>query len=77
MTTLNNFAYFTRHLSEYMKNHAGKFVVIAEEKEQGFFDTFDEAYRYAVEKFELGNFVVQQCVSEQENTATFYSPLYR
>ena len=76
MTPLDNFVYFTQHLSEYIKDHLGKFVVIAECREQGFFDTFDESYRYAVDNFKLGNFVVQQCISEKENTSTFYSPLF-
>lgn len=77
MTAFDNYAYFTQHLSEYMKEHLGKFVVIADGHEHGFFDTFDQAYRHAISKFELGTFVVQQCISEKDNTSTFYSPLFR
>lgn len=77
MTTLDNFVYFNQMLPEYLKAHLGKFVVISDSKEQGFYDTFDEAYQVAVSMFGLGNFIVQQCVSDKENTSTFYSPLYR
>lgn len=75
MTAFENFVYFTQHLSEYMKEHLGKFVVIAEGKEQGFFDTFDQAYCAAIKKFELGSFVIQECVRESNSASIFYSPL--
>ena len=77
MSTLDNFVYFTQRLPEFLKEHRGKFVIIADGKENGFYDTFDEAYQIAVKTFGLGNFIVQQCVSEEDNTSTFYSPLYR
>lgn len=77
MTTLDNFVYFNQMLPEYLKTHLGKFVIIADGKEQGFYDSFDEAYQIAVKSYGLGNFIVQQCVSDEENTSTFYSPLYR
>lgn len=77
MTTLDNFVYFNQMLPEYLKEHLGKFVIIADSQEKGFYDTFDEAYQVAIKSYGLGNFIVQQCVSDKDNTSTFYSPLYR
>ena len=73
MKTADNYTYFKDNLPRFIKSNPGKFVIIANCKEQGFFDTFDLAYCDAIKKYKLGSFVVQECVKQPSSIATFYS----
>jgi len=62
------------HQEELVKKHEGKFLVISDQKVQGVYDTEIEAYTDAKNKFDLGTFLIQQCLSGQESyTQTFHS----
>lgn len=66
--------YFKAHQEELVKKHEGKFLVINDQKVQGVYDTEIEAYTDAKNKFDLGTFLIQQCLSGQESyTQTFHS----
>ena len=66
--------YFKMHQEELVKKHEGKFLVISDQKVQGVYDTEIEAYTDAKNKFDLGTFLIQQCLSGQESyTQTFHS----
>ena len=43
-----------------------KYVVISDQKIQGFFDTFETALGDAVTKFQPKNFVIQQIITRDE-----------
>ncbi len=66
--------YFKQHQKELVKKHEGKFLVIKNEAVQGIYDSEMEAYTEAKKKFELGTFLIQQCLPGQESyTQTFHS----
>ena len=66
--------YFKSHQSELVRKYEGKFLVIKEQEVQGVYDTEMEAYTVAKKKFELGTFLIQQCLPGQESyTQTFHS----
>jgi len=66
--------YFKSNQDEFVKKYAGKFLVIKDEKVQGAYNTEIGAYTDAKNKFELGTFLIQQCLPGQESyTQTFHS----
>ncbi len=66
--------YFKSHQEELVKKYEGKFLVIKDQEVQGVYDTEMEAYTNAKKKFELGSFLIQQCLPGQESyTQTFHS----
>jgi len=71
--TDKNYAYFTEHLDELIEKYSGKHIVIKDESIIGVYDTFKEAYDYTIKTEELGTFIIQQCVTEDEEMITFVS----
>ncbi|MEK7629183.1 MAG: DUF5678 domain-containing protein [Patescibacteria group bacterium] len=66
--------YFKKHQDELVAKYKGKFIVIKDEAVLGVYDTEMEAYTDAKNKFELGTFLIQQCLPGQESyTQTFHS----
>lgn len=66
--------YFKKNQDELVKKYKGKFLVIKDQQVQGIYDTEIAAYTDAKKKFELGNFLIQQCLPGQESyTQTFHS----
>ena len=66
--------YFKSHQDELVKKYKGKFLVIKDQEVKGVYDTEMEAYTDAKKKFELGTFLIQQCLPGQESyTQTFHS----
>ncbi|PIP22559.1 MAG: hypothetical protein COX37_03395 [Candidatus Nealsonbacteria bacterium CG23_combo_of_CG06-09_8_20_14_all_39_17] len=66
--------YFKARQKELVEKYEGKFLVINGQKVHGVYDTEIEAYADAKKKFELGDFLIQQCLSGQESyTQTFHS----
>jgi len=68
-----NYAYFKEHLEDLIEQYSGKQVVIKDESIIGVYDTFKEAYDEAIKTEELGSFIIQQCVTEDEEMITFVS----
>ena len=66
--------YFKAHQKELVKIYEGKFLVIKDQEIQGVYDTEMGAYTEAKKKFELGTFLIQQCLPGEESyTQTFHS----
>lgn len=66
--------YFKANQVELVEKYEGKFLVIKNQKIQGVYDTEMDAYTDAKKKFELGTFLIQQCLPGQESyTQTFHS----
>jgi len=66
--------YFKANQKELVKKYEGKFLVIKDQQVQGVYDTEIEAYTEAKKKFDLGTFLIQQCLPGQESyTQTFHS----
>tara|TARA_Y100000310_G_C20595906_1_gene770492 strand:- start:599 stop:847 length:249 start_codon:yes stop_codon:yes gene_type:complete len=66
--------HFKAHQKDLVEKYKGKFVVIKDQDIQGVFNTEMEAYTDAQKKFELGTFLIQQCLPGQESyTQTFHS----
>ena len=73
MTTWSNYKYFQRNLARYIRENPGKYVLIANGKEQGFYDTFDLAYCAAIKEYKVGRFVVQECTDQPVVSTVYYS----
>jgi len=68
------FKYFKTHQDELVKKYDGRVLVIIGDKVVGNYDTETEAYYDAASKYELGTFLIQQCVAgEKAYTQTFYT----
>ena len=66
--------YFKAHQEELVKQYEGKFIIIRDQNVEGVYDTEIEAYTEAQKKFELGTFMIQQCVAGKESyTQSFHS----
>jgi len=66
--------YFKANQKELVKKYNSKFLVIKNQKVQGVYDSEIDAYTEAKKKFELGTFLIQQCLPGQESyTQTFHS----
>ena len=68
-----DYEYFKSHLSGLLKKYKGKFLVIKDEAVVGAYFSFDEAYNDAVNTLAPGSFIIQQCVKDENNTASFMS----
>jgi len=68
------FQYYLDHQEELVKKYLNKFLVIKDEKIVGVYDTKQEAYDNATSKYELGTFLIQQCLpGTLGHTQTFHS----
>ena len=68
------YAYYQNNKKTLLKEYRGKFLVIKDEKVQNTFENEKEAYQYAVANFELGKFLIQQCLpTNEEVVQTFHS----
>lgn len=68
------FKYYLSSQAELVSKHLGKFLVIKDESVIGVFDSEIEAYNDSVKKFELGTFLIQECLPGKDNyTQTFHS----
>jgi hypothetical protein len=71
------FKYFMEHQDELVKKYNGKFIVIKDESVWGSFDSELSAYTEAKQKFEVGTFLIQQCLPGTEAyKQTFHSRVY-
>ena len=68
------FNYFIDNQDKLVNLYNGKYLVIKGETVVGVFNTEIEAYLDAVNKFGLGNFLIQKCAPGKEAyTQTFHS----
>jgi hypothetical protein len=66
------FAYYKAHLSDFLKDHRGEFVVIQGEKVKGFYPTEELALQSMASEV-LGTFFVKVCLPLDETAIEFHS----
>lgn len=69
-----DYQYFDQNRDRFMEKHRNKHVLIHNEKEVEFFDTINDAFKYAAKhNYELGNFIIQKCITKEEETQKYHS----
>jgi hypothetical protein len=68
-----NYLYFRNNLSELVKNHFGKYVIISDEDVKGEFDSFVEAYNVAVKIDTSDSFIIEQCIGDDLREVMYYA----
>ena len=68
-----NYEWFKNNLPKLMEKHRGKYLIIINEALSGCFETFDEALAEALKTAKPGEFLIQRCISEEENAEVFCS----
>lgn len=56
------FDFYLAHQKDLILKYLNKYLVIKEEQVINAFDTIEDAYDFATSKFELGSFLIQQCL---------------
>lgn len=61
-----DFDFFEGNRSEWASQHQGEFALVCKQQSSGFYETYEEAYLAAIQRFGLGGeFLIQQvCVVE-------------
>ncbi len=68
------FKYYLANQKQLVEKYLGKYLVIIGEEVVGVFDTFESALEESQKKFELGKFLIQQCLpGEDSYTQTFHT----
>ncbi len=67
------YKYFKDNLDTLLKEYEGKFLVIKDESVIASFDNYNEALEFALSKFEVGQFLIQECVEKDLTTAQFFN----
>lgn len=68
------FKYYLDHQEEFVKAYLGKFLVIKGEDIVGFYDSFENALTQSADKYEIGSFLIQECLPGSDSyTATFHT----
>jgi hypothetical protein len=66
--------FFKENQTELLQKYEGKFLVIKDKKVFNNYDSEITAYQDAIKHFELGTFIIQQCLpGENAYTQTFHS----
>jgi hypothetical protein len=76
-TARHNYEWFRDNLSDLMKEHYGKYLVIQDESCRGAYETCSEAITASMRLARLGSLIVERCVSvEEHNACTMYAPVF-
>lgn len=68
------FKFYLSNQKELVEKYRGKFLVIRGEKVVGDFDSFEDALNNSQKEFDLGTFLIQECLPGEENyTQTFHT----
>jgi len=62
-----NYAEFKKRVDDLLEEHAREFVVFHSERPQEFFVTFEDAWKWAKEKFEPETFIILKVEKETSN----------
>ncbi len=74
MALEQEFQFYKDNQTELLKQFEGKFLVIKDLQVQGAYETQIEAYTEGQKKFELGTFLIQQCLPGKDSySQTFHS----
>lgn len=68
------FAFYKLNQDELVKKYNGQFIAIIGENVVGSFPTFEEAVNVCQQKYELGTFLIQECLPGTDSyTQTFHT----
>lgn len=68
------FKYYLENQKTLVEKYAGKFLVIRGNEVVGNYETFEEALKESQEKYEMGTFLIQQCLPGEDGyTQTFHT----
>ena len=65
-------SHFRQHQEEFAAEHHGEFVVIYENKVEGFFGDAVEAYTKAKERYPSGGFLLRECLTSDEEVPAIF-----
>ena len=66
--------YFQKNRNKIIKGHIDEYVVIYQKEVKGYFTDEESALLYCSEnKYKLGEFMVKQCLEQDDETQRFYS----
>ncbi len=54
--------YYLDNQQEFLTRYAGKYLILKDNNVAGIYNTRDEAYNAALDKFTPGTFIIQHCV---------------
>lgn len=64
--------HFKQHQDEFATKHHGEFVVIYEDKVEGFFDNSIDAYTAAKMRHPSGGFLLRECLNSDEEVPAIF-----
>ena len=67
------YKYFDQNRKEFIKKYKGKYIVLKDNDILGVYDSMPEAISETTKEHELGSFLVQQCVPEEQNVQHFHT----
>lgn len=70
------YEFFKKNLPQLLNQYKDLFLVIKDEEVIGHFDTYDKALSFGLSKYKLGEFLVQQCIDEDDSTAQFFNSYF-
>lgn len=74
MSLEQEFQFYKDNQSGLLKEYEGKFLVIKDLQVKGAYETQIEAYTEGQKQFQLGSFLIQQCLPGKESyTQTYHS----
>jgi len=65
MSQEEDFEFFEKKLPEFLKTHKGKFVLIKDKQEHGFYNSAEEALKEGYQKFGNVDFLIQEITDER------------
>jgi hypothetical protein len=68
-----NFTWYLEHQEELVKQYDGKVLVLVDCRVVGAFDTNEEALHSGIDKFGLGNFIIQRCSAGEKDTTMHFN----
>lgn len=57
--------YYKEHQQEFLAKHYGKFVVISEDLDVTFMDTWDDAVMLGLTVYKEGSYFIEECVESE------------
>ena len=69
----SDYKYFEKVRKKMFLEHPNEFVLIKDKKRIGFFHTMKDALSVASKNFELGSFLVKQCIKKDTDIHRYHS----
>ena len=66
------FKYFMDHQEELASKYDGKYIVIVSDSVVGVYDTNEDAYEESLKKYNLGEFLIQECSPDASSYTTVF-----